>query len=104
MSCGERMAITKLKTGLQKIISRMIAVQIRQQVSWAQSFGPQSSEPITNGLRLNFSRPLGGGRYGFAFGSVRPRPAGMEEAIVLGTMWIPMLSLPIFVLRMGVGE
>ena len=74
-------AVMKLNTGPQKIITAILAMQRRQHVIWAQIFGPQSSAPITNGLSENFILPVGGGKYGFALGSLRPNPAGFASAV-----------------------
>ena len=47
-----------LMTGWQKIDSRMRPTHIRQHESCAHNFGPQSSDPITNGLSENLMRPV----------------------------------------------
>ena len=64
----------------------MSPAHMRQHVNCAHSFGPQSSEPITNGLSENFMRPVGGGQYGLVFGSERPAPTGDASAIDIGSI------------------
>lgn len=47
-----------------------------------------------NGLKENFMRPAGGGRYGFWLGSFRPDPTGWASAASLGSSSREMSSLP----------
>jgi hypothetical protein len=72
------------KNGWQNIIRRMKAMQIKQQKSLAHKTGPHNSLPNTNGFHENFNRPVGGGRKGFVFGSLRADPTAITTALSLG--------------------
>ena len=88
-------ASTMLRNGWQKTNATITPMQSRQQVIWAHILGPQSSEPITKGFKLNFIRPVGGGKNGFEFGSLRPKPAGSVTAASFGSTFKEMQIFPI---------
>lgn len=72
------------KNGWQNIISNINAMQIKQQNSLAHKTGPHNSLPNTNGFQENFNRPVGGGRKGLVFGSLREAPTAITVALSFG--------------------
>jgi len=61
--------IIRVRNGWQNTIKSTNAMHRMQQKNFAQSTGPHSWLPSTNGFHDHFRRPTGGGRYGFVFGS-----------------------------------
>ena len=68
-------------------------MQRKQQNNFAHKSGPHNSLPKTNGFHENFKRPVGGGRNGLVFGSLRAAPTAITVALSFGQIWMLQVEI-----------
>jgi hypothetical protein len=91
---GPRKVWMELKKGRRKTSATTMREQKRHEKTRRHSFGPNSSENMWNGFKLNFILPMGGGSVGLELGAFRPYPATLMSASGLGKISTETSSSP----------